>query len=90
MIKIDRPAKPKIPIYVSKKYPLDRNSDKDKAIRKKLITLIDATNHKFHDIFQRLSNDGKFSKAEVETLKAIAFFADKTLFKNDKKQYKNR
>lgn len=85
MIKIDRPSRPDIPVYTSKTKRLDRNSDKDKALRVKLKDLVDGNNPKNHDIIERLTNNGKFTSAEVETLKAIAFFADETHFKDDKK-----
>lgn len=85
MIKIDRPERPSIPIYKTKSNNLDRDAAKDQALRTKLLTLIDGTVPHFESIFERLSNNGKFTKAEAETLKAIAFFADEAHFKNDKK-----
>ena len=85
MIKIERPKQPNIPIYTSKKDKLDRNAAKDQALRDKLLLLIDGTLPHYKSIFDRLSTDGKFSKSEVETLKAIAFFADTANFNNDQK-----
>ncbi|MDO5971429.1 hypothetical protein Q4Q35_16605 [Flavivirga aquimarina] len=85
MIKIERPEQPDIPIYTTKNSTLDRNAAKDTALRDKLKLLIDGALPHFENIFDRLSTNGKFSKAETETLKAIAFFADEANFNNDKK-----
>ncbi|MCL6294868.1 hypothetical protein [Jejuia spongiicola] len=85
MIKIDRPKRPNISIYTTKNTNLDRNQDKDNALRETLKLLIDANVEHFKDIFERLENGKKFTKAEAETLKAIAFFADTNNFNNDKK-----
>lgn len=86
MIKIDRPERPNISIYKTKRYLLDRNKNKDQALRDKLLTLIE-DKAPFKSIVKRLkaSPKGKFTKAEVEMLKAIAFFADRDHFDNDVK-----
>lgn len=85
MIKIERPKRPKMPIYNTKNSKLDRNAATETAMRDNLILLIDGAIPQFESIFERLSNGGKFTKAEAETLKAINFFADKTNFNNDEK-----
>lgn len=84
MIRIMRPAQPALSIYTRKSSQLDKNQVKDAALRTKLLTMLNNI-PAYKDIRKRLKNNEKFTKAEAETLKAIAYFADQANFKNDEK-----
>ncbi|WP_299525416.1 hypothetical protein [Winogradskyella sp.] len=85
MIQIHRPSRPKISIYSTKNTKLDRNLDKANMLRNTLKNLIDKNDPNYASILERLDSGAKFTRAEVETLKAIAFFADLNNFNNNKK-----
>lgn len=81
MIFIKRPPRPDIPIYNKKEKAVE-----DGALKQKLLALLlKDGNPKFSALRNRLEAGGLFTKAEFETLQAIAYYADENHFKDDKK-----
>lgn len=86
MIKVNRINKPNIPIYKRRNVRLHRDLVKDQELRDQLAVLIDAADPNYQDLLRRINdNTQSFTKAEAETLRAIAFFANESNFKEDKK-----
>nr|WP_321233586.1 hypothetical protein [uncultured Psychroserpens sp.] len=80
MIKIKRKKQPDIKIYNHKNQTLTQ------AFRNDVLQFIDANSVHFSSLIPRLQDaNEKFTKAEKETLKAIAYYANPAHFSNGKK-----
>lgn len=80
MIKINRPPTPDIKVYTEKERDL---SQEDRTF---LLTLIDENSVRFGSFVSRLKDENeRFTKAEEETLKSIAYYGNPTNFSNDEK-----
>ncbi len=80
MIKINRPPTPDIKVYTEKNQNLSTEE------RNFLLALLDSQSIQFGSFIPRLQDEQeRFTKAEEETLKAIAYYANPENFKDNKK-----
>ena len=85
MIKIKRTKQPEIDIYNRK------NQKLTKAFRDDVLQFIDPNSNHFSSFIPRLQDENeKFTKAEKETLQAIAYYANPAHFSNGEKITKKK